>query len=173
MSLAWYVARIKTTISWDAIILNLLRQDFASYIPLVQSASYFAGKKTIVEEPLFPAYLFVELDLEKRWHAVKHTVGVTYLLPARAEIPLSVPTAFIEQLRVLRTEAKMVQVTKRFLANELVRFIAGPFAEGARATGVTRGGRVISSSERLTRVAVPALGRETVVTVPTEHLAIV
>ena len=31
----------------------------------------------------------------------------------------------------------------------------------------------LESSERLTRVAVPALGRETVVTVPTEHLAIV
>jgi hypothetical protein len=62
----------------------------------------------------------------------------------------------------------MIAVTKRFLADELVRFIAGPLAESAEP----RLGKVLTSTEHATRLAVPVLGRETVVTVPTDQLSL-
>ena len=169
MAEAWYVARIKTTISWDVVISNLARQNFSSYIPITKSATYFGGRKTIIEQPLFPAYIFILLDLETmRWRAVNSTVGIVYMLPARAEIPLPVPSVFINEIRSRKTTSQMIAVTKRFLADELVRFIAGPLAESAEP----RLGKVLTSTEHATRLAVPVLGRETVVTVPTDQLSL-
>lgn len=167
MAEAWYVARIKTTLPWDAIGVNLGRQGFSSYVPVSKTSNYFAGKKTIIEQPIFPSYIFIMLDLETmRWRAVNSTIGISYLLPARAEIPLPVPTEFITELHNGKNRQMMIETTKRFLSNELVRIIAGPLANDTRRC------EVISSGENSTRVRTELLGRDTIVTVPTAQLTL-
>jgi transcriptional antiterminator RfaH len=158
---AWYVARIKTTVSWDTVISNLWRQGFSSYLPIISSERYFAGKKTIIEQPLFPTYIFVALDVDiMRWRAVNSTVGILHLLPANREQPLSVPTAFVEELKTRKTAEKMVETARSFVEHELVRFISGPFLDPAHNAA-----RVLTSGANSTRVVMAALGREVVVSV--------
>lgn len=168
---SWYVAKIKTTIPWDDVIRNLKRQDFDVYLPTVITSSvYFGGRKTIIEQPLFPAYIFILFDpTTRQWRVINNsTVGVSYLLPMNAEVPHPLPNGFIEELRTRKTTREVVQVAKRFLSDEVVRFISGTLAAGPGA--VPRLGRVVSSKATKTRVALPVLGRETVVTVPTSQL---
>lgn len=170
---AWYVAKIKTTIPWDDVVRNLKRQDFTVYLPtIITSSVYFGGRKTIIEQPLFPSYVFILFDpTTRQWRVINNsTVGVSYLLPMNAEVPYPLPSGFIEELKTTKTTREMVQVTKRFLSDEIVLFISGTLAAGPGA--VPRFGRVVSSNATKTRVALPVLGRETVVTVPTSQLAL-
>jgi transcriptional antiterminator RfaH len=161
----WYAARIKNTLSWEVIIRELAKQGFSAYHPVITKSTFFAGRKLTGEWPLFPGYLFASFDMEKqRWRAINSTHGVLHLLPLNAEFPQALPIGFVEELRGRRAVEKMIEVTKRFVANEIVRVLVGAL-QG-------HNGRVIDSNHKLTRVEIAAFSRKVQATLPTGDLAL-
>ena len=84
---------IKATTSWYAIqtkvrqeslaVTNLDRQGFTCYLPLITLEKLRRGKKVMVEEAMFPGYLFIELDASgtgQSWAPIRSTFGVSKLV---------------------------------------------------------------------------------------------
>jgi transcription antitermination factor NusG len=166
----WYVARIKSHISWDIVIQQLEGQGFGAYMPLDKTKSFFPGKTVIVERPLFLGYMFVMLNVgESGWKAVNGTVGIMHLLPIGADVPLAVPTEFVDELKNRKPHVEPMEITRRFLKNEIVRFIAGPMAQVAALQA-----RVVQPGKTTSRVALPSPVRgEIITTVRNADIALV
>ncbi len=72
---------------------NLQRQGFESYLPLLHVQKVRRGKAVMVDEPMFPRYLFVRLDSSaqgRSWSPIRSTLGVRGLVqfggrPARVQ----------------------------------------------------------------------------------------
>ena len=76
----WYVAHTKPGQERMAEG-HLERQGFHVYLPLREKKRRIGRRTDIIKAPLFPRYLFVELDLSvDRWRSVNGTFGVAYLV---------------------------------------------------------------------------------------------
>ncbi len=72
----WYLLYCKRSEQERATI-NLNRQGVDCYYPKVQVEKMKRGKRVMVEEPLFPCYMFVSFDKEKvSFTSVRSTRGV-------------------------------------------------------------------------------------------------
>jgi len=103
---------------------NLERQGFACYLPVLRLQKLLRGVVTNAQEPLFPRYLFVQLDADKGWSTLRSTKGVTRLVSFGTD-PALVPAALIERLRLEEAAARVAPV---FQAGEAVRIGAGAFS---------------------------------------------
>jgi len=97
------------------------------------------------EEPLFPGYIFVRIDLaQPGWVEIKYTPGVRRIVSYDTE-PVPVPEPVLEGIKVKLGGNKFVQKSIiPFRAGDRVQFIAGPF-EGLE--GIFTG--AISGKERV------------------------
>ena len=71
--------------------LNLAAQGFRAFLPQVRKTVRHARQLRTVRAPLFPRYLFVELDLARdRWLSIRSTIGVqTSLLVQKVNLSRS------------------------------------------------------------------------------------
>lgn len=78
---------------------NLNQQGFETYLPLFQKTIKHARKVEDVVRPLFPRYIFVEMDASKvAWRSINGTYGVMYLL-TNDNAPIPVRNNVIELLK--------------------------------------------------------------------------
>ena len=108
---------------------RLLEQGFNVYLPRYKKTRRHARKVEEVLSPLFPRYLFIEMDLEKdRWRSINGTRGVSYLL-TQEERPLSVPSHIILNLKAQETVEGIVPVKSvvSLAKGDQVRVIEGVF----------------------------------------------
>ena len=107
-------------------IRNLINQDFNYYQPKILERRIKRHKVVHVEVPLFPCYLFVEV--EDRWMCLNSTNGVSALLMMGA-IPAKVSAKVIDSLRQ-REENGIIKLPKqnRFEIGDRVTIQEGPFA---------------------------------------------
>ncbi len=77
---------------------NLRNQGYITYHPLVEVERLRAGRRTPVQEPLFPNYLFIRLQRwVDNWHPIRSTRGVSKLVTF-ADQPLPVADEIIDQI---------------------------------------------------------------------------
>lgn len=108
---------------------NLRRQGFRSWMPTIKRSRRHARRIDTVRSPLFPGYLFVELDLQREtWVPINSTYGVRRIL-CRDEGPAPAPTAFIEALCRTIDGDGMVAIPEPLKPGQQVRMIAGPFVD--------------------------------------------
>lgn len=89
----WYVVQCKPRQDCRALE-HLVRQGFHCYLPTLHVEKLQHGRLIEIEEPLFPGYLFIELDeLRDNWHPIRSTRGVNQIVrfnkhpvPVRDEI---------------------------------------------------------------------------------------
>lgn len=123
----WYL--VHTKIKQEKVALeNLERQDYECFLPVVKVERVRRKALVIVEEPLFPRYLFIHLDdslQSKSWGPIRSSVGVTRLVkfglyPAKidAEIVQSI------RARVMTNDC----VRPHFTPGQTVVVNTGPFA---------------------------------------------
>ena len=78
----WYL--IHTKIRQERVALeNLERQGFECFLPLIRAEKLRRGQLLVVQEALFPRYLFIRLGtgLESQsWSPIRSTVGVSRLV---------------------------------------------------------------------------------------------
>lgn len=123
----WYVIHTKPREERRALE-NLERQGYVCYLPLLITEKIRRCQLHAVEEPLFPRYLFIHLDISpdgQSWSAIRSTYGVSRLVMFGQQ-PASLDDGWVEALRQadrVRRETPVVL----FVPGEKVTIMEGPF----------------------------------------------
>jgi transcriptional antiterminator RfaH len=123
---AWYLILTKPRQETTALI-NLERQEYLCYLPQLQMQKIRRGKAQIVIEPMFPRYLFVQLDASgngKSWSPIRSTLGVSQLVHFGNQAA-KVDDALVE---LLRSREQTHPVQPLFRDGDAVIITDGPFA---------------------------------------------
>lgn len=123
----WYL--IHTKIRQERVALeNLERQGFECFLPLIRAGKLRWGALQVVQEPLFPRYLFIRLGtgLESQsWAPIHSTVGVSRLVTF-GQTPAMIDDDLVAELRI-QTASEEVQL-RHFESGGQVVVTDGPFA---------------------------------------------
>jgi transcriptional antiterminator RfaH len=147
--------------------INLRRQGFGTYLPCYQRQRRHARRTDVVVRPLFPRYLFVQLDLARdMWRSVHSTFGVSTLVFA-SEKPAVLPLHVIDEIRAREDEDGFVALSlpAGLKPGSPVRLVDGLFADHQ---GVLE--RI--ADERRVSVLLSLLGRQVRVFVPAASVAV-
>lgn len=124
----WYLVHTKPRQEKSA-LLNLEQQGYPCYLPTLPIEKLRHGAVALIEEPLFPRYLFIRLGQDqsaKSWAPVRSTKGVSRLVSFGVD-PVKVDDVLIDQLRA--HGASLQSSPKRlFTPGERVSLNAVPFA---------------------------------------------
>jgi transcriptional antiterminator RfaH len=110
--------------------LHLLNQDYHAYLPQVRTRKRLRGRDRSVVEPMFPRYLFIQLeDFAEDFGPIRSTRGVVGLVKLGDEVP-TVPDALVTELRQRQDGDGAIDLTAfdRLKPNDPVEITAGPFA---------------------------------------------
>lgn len=105
---------------------NLRNQCYPCYCPQHSVEKVRHGKRVVMQQPLFPGYLFINLcKLNDNWHSIRSTRGVLRLVTFANE-PLAVDDRIISELqsRLARADSKPL-----FHEGAPVTIIDGPFKD--------------------------------------------
>ena len=152
----WYVAhtytgyenKVKAAIERAVENRNLSHLIFDVKIPVTTSVQIDSkGREKIVEEKIFPAYVFVKMVMnDESWHIVRNITGVTgFVGPGSRPVPLS-----DEEAMSIEVEAKVEMDT--FQIGDEVEIIDG-FLTG-------HSGKISEIGENEVTVIVTTIGRE-------------
>ncbi|HKM15011.1 MAG TPA: transcription/translation regulatory transformer protein RfaH [Marinospirillum sp.] len=95
---SWYVIQCKAKESFRAAE-NLQNQGFEVFHPCIAIEKPRAGKLKLVDEPLFPYYLFIHLNnVTDNWRPIRSTRGVLKLV-AFGSTPVKIADNLIKQLK--------------------------------------------------------------------------
>src|SRR5262245_18125368 len=161
----WYVVQTQANAESKA-VLHLARQGFATYLPRYLKRRRHARRVDIVAAPLFPRYLFVEIDTTlQRWRSIYSTVGVSRLV-SNGDYPVSVPDDVLGLLKCRENISGFVQLDHRpkFRTGDKIRILEGAFYD---CLGIYDG---MSDRDRVA-VLLDLLGRKVRISVDAEAIA--
>ena len=126
----WYVvsthARSEHKAAW-----HLRNQGYRPYLPCYSKLRRHARKVDYVSKPLFPRYLFVEMDVTRtQWRAICSTVGVSGIISFDG-LPSPVPEGIVEEIAACEDAKGMIVLPKRapFEPGQPVQIAAGPMLD--------------------------------------------
>ena len=106
---------------------NLERQNVVSFCPMIRVEKISRGRRTEVQDVLFPGYLFVQLgESSVSTTAVRSTRGVSHFV-ASAGAPIKVPHGLVEQLRERVTADADLVMSQLPKPGAKMQIIDGPF----------------------------------------------
>lgn len=150
----WYVAHTQPHGEAKAAA-HLSRQGFSVYLPRYLKRRRHARRVETVPTPLFPRYLFVNIDMgTQRWRAIQSTVGITHLV-CNGDSPAAVHEGVIDALKRREDCVGFIYLGQRshFRSGDKVRVQDGAFAE---TLGLFEG---MTDNERVT-ILLDLLGRK-------------
>jgi len=118
-----------------------------SFLPLIEVVRRYAGRRVARIEPLFPNYLFVQMDPfdidASSWDALRWAPGVRRILGSE-ELPLPIPEDVILSIQSRVRDLGFVRPGPRFTRGSRVRFRHGPLVglEAIFEMPMSREGRV-------------------------------
>jgi transcriptional antiterminator RfaH len=144
---------------------HLRNQGFVTYLPCYRKRRSHARRVEMVSAPLFPRYLFIEVDRAGScWRAVRSTVGVVDIV-RQGDQPAPVPSSVVESIQAREDRDGLVCLTGgQFLKGENLRVAHGPFR------GHTAFFEQTSDEGRVT-VLLDLLGRNVRVSLPVHDVA--
>ena len=125
--MAWHLVQTKFRNEQRALG-NLKDQGFECWLPRLRAERVVARRLTVVEEPLFPRYLFIQLADGVNWSPIRSTPGVVSLVRFGG-VPARVPAEVVGALQaeeVIRMQCQPARL--RFEAGQPVRILEGPFS---------------------------------------------
>jgi transcriptional antiterminator RfaH len=124
----WYVARTQPHAESRAKA-NLEKQGFLTFCPRFRKSRRHARRLESVVVPLFPNYLFVQLDLSRdRWRAINGTRGVARMI-MQGDLPQAVAPGVVEALQQRMRIDGTIDMTAKLEIGQSVRVADGPFAD--------------------------------------------
>ena len=106
---------------------NLERQNVVSFCPMIRVEKISRGRRTEVQDVLFPGYLFVQLgESSVSTTAVRSTRGVSHFVTS-AGAPIKVPQGLVEQLRNRVTSHAELIMSQLPKSGSKMQVIDGPF----------------------------------------------
>ncbi len=137
---SWYLIYTKPR-QEEVACTNLARQAYGVYLPRVRQARMRQGRRAMVVEPLFPRYLFINLDAHTdNWGPIRSTLGVA-LLVRFGQQPARVPDQLITFLKTREDAEGLHNWAKPvFEVGHRVRVAEGAFQgyEGILLAGTSR-----------------------------------
>ncbi len=126
--LAWYLVFSKPQRERLALE-NLERQNYRAYLPLVRNRKRVGGRYRSLIEPMFPRYLFIQLNDETDdWGPIRSTIGVANLVRF-GMIPARLPDALMQLLRDREDEQGIQNLPEQeFKRGDSVRIVEGIMA---------------------------------------------
>ncbi|NDC76093.1 transcription/translation regulatory transformer protein RfaH [bacterium] len=124
--MSWYLVHTKPR-QEDIALANLERQGYECYLPQMRIERIRRRKAEIATEPMFPRYLFIQLDSSdqgKSWSPIRSTLGVSQLVhfgARAAKVDDTLVDLLRQRERTLPTEAM-------FQIGDSVVIADGPFA---------------------------------------------
>ena len=123
-SLAWYVVHTKPRQEARALT-NLMQQGYQCFLPMITLEKLSRGRVSLVEEPLFPRYLFICLDQGRHgqnWAPIRSTIGVLGLVTFGSS-PAKIESTLIDVLRqqevgLSNTPERLFQKGERLLVSD-------------------------------------------------------
>ncbi|MHA1537419.1 MAG: transcription termination/antitermination protein NusG [Alphaproteobacteria bacterium] len=124
----WYVASTHCKAESRA-LWHLANQGYRGYLPRYRKRRTHARRTELVPAPLFPGYIFIEVDIDStRWHPIRSTVGIRHLI-CHGNHPVPVPKGIVEDIMAREGEDGIVRAPSlpAFADGEPVRVTAGAF----------------------------------------------
>jgi transcriptional antiterminator RfaH len=124
----WYVVQTQANAENKAVA-HLARQGFATYLPRYLKRRRHARRVDVVAAPLFPRYLFVEINMAvQRWRSIYSTVGVSRLV-CNGEYPTPVPERVVDLLKSREDTSGYILLDHRpkFKTGDKIRVLEGAF----------------------------------------------
>lgn len=123
----WYLAQCKPNAT-QIDVRNLENQGFASFMPLQQGTKRKGKGFQHKMRPLFPGYLFVQLDIGKGpWRKINSTRGIARLVSLGAE-PSVVPDEIVTGLMVRCNKMGVIQDARALAVGDQAQVTQGPFS---------------------------------------------
>ncbi|MGE4126506.1 MAG: transcription/translation regulatory transformer protein RfaH [Pusillimonas sp.] len=122
----WYLVHTKPR-QESCALENLQNQGYTCYLPMLACEKLLRGKLQTTCTPLFPRYLFIQLDTQlqgKSWAPIRSTKGVQRLVCFGTD-PARVDTTLVHALQ--QHEATAQQPEHLFTKGEKVQVLNGPF----------------------------------------------
>jgi transcriptional antiterminator RfaH len=123
----WYVIHTKPRQELRALS-NLQNQGYQCYLPMLAIEKLSRERLHVIEEPLFPRYLFIRLDASRygqNWSPIRSTWGVSGLLSFGSE-PAKINSVLIDLLRQ-QEQGLSEDPLRLFSAGESLLVADGPF----------------------------------------------
>lgn len=154
----WYLVYTKTNQEKYAKT-NLLRQNYQIYLPLFNHKKRFRGQYRNFVEPLFPRYLFIQLNTnDDNWAPIRSTYGVQNIVYFGLQ-PAAVSDQIIASLKSQEADNGVFYLPdQEFNAGDSVRIAEG-FMNGLEGVLLAK-----NSKERV-QVLLQYIGKELEVTV--------
>lgn len=158
----WYVLHTysgyEDSVAWNLKqrIENMGMQDkiFDAIVPKEKKIKIHNGKRTTVEEKIFPGYVLVEMVVtDDSWYVVRNTPNVTGFVGS-GTIPTPISDEEIKYLQK-RMGVEEPKFKVDFMAGDLVRITDGPFKDYEGKVGE------IDEGKGKVKVMVTIFGRET------------
>ena len=127
-SSSWYVIHTKPRQEQRALT-NLQQQGYRCYLPMITLEKLVRGRLNLVEEPLFPRYLFICLDNGRQgqnWAPIRSTLGVSGLVTF-GSTPAKIDAELIALLQTQQAELD-ASPERLFHKGEVLIVAEGPFA---------------------------------------------
>lgn len=124
----WYVIHTKPRQEQRALS-NLQNQGYQCYLPMIAIEKLSRERLNVIEEPLFPRYLFISLNASRygqNWSPIRSTWGVSGLVSFGSE-PAKINSGLIDLMR--QQEQGLCEDPQRlFREGENLQVAEGPFA---------------------------------------------
>jgi transcriptional antiterminator RfaH len=155
----WYLAQLKPN-SLAIALRNLERQRVSVFAPMETRTTRRAGRFITREAPVFPGYVFVQIDQDTcTMRSINGTRGISRLVALGPE-PAIVPDAVMATLFRRYAEETSEPPAPRFAPGDSVEIIEGPLSDfSARIDALAPNDRVIVLLDlmgRLSRVTLDA-----------------
>ena len=123
----WFLLQTKSRQESRAVE-NLERQGIDSFCPRINIEKILRGRRVVVDEALFPGYLFVSFNQQSvSATSVRSTRGVSNFVSC-AGAPVLVPLELIESLKQREAEqSKMAEIAGALKAGDSLEILEGPF----------------------------------------------
>ena len=123
----WFLLQTKSRQESRAVE-NLERQGIDSFCPRINIEKILRGRRVVVDEALFPGYLFVSFNQQSvSATSVRSTRGVSNFVSC-AGAPVLVPLELVESLKQREAEqSKMAEIAGALKAGDGLEILEGPF----------------------------------------------
>ena len=121
----WYAIYTRSRYE-KKVSMELEERGLEHFLPLVPQLRYWKDRKKIVDMPIFPGYLFVNIKLSEKIPVLQANGVVRFIEFNGAQSPI--PDAQIEDVRQLLKYPDRVETASYFNCGDPVEITAGPFA---------------------------------------------
>jgi len=125
----WYTLLTKSRFE-NVVFTNIQKKSIEAFLPKIKKRSTRKDRNMMIDVPLFPGYLFVNIGLDPEEHlSVLKTFGAVRLLGFSSG-PVAVPLSHIESLKIITGTGSdlIIGAINTIKQGEMVMVIRGPFS---------------------------------------------